>query len=90
MVFHKALKRDASGEVVELDVDPAEIEQFGKQASDAIRDQLDKQNSFALITAPEVRPYVRMVVERMFSTVPVLSHLEIAKGVELESLGTIS
>lgn len=90
MVFHKALKRDASGEVVELDVDPAEIEQFSKQASDAIRDQLDKQNNFALVTAPEVRPYVRMVIERMFSTVPVLSHLEIAKGVELESLGTIS
>ena len=43
-----------------------------------------------LIAAPEVRTYVRMIVERMFATLPVLSHLEIARGLEIKPLGTIS
>ncbi len=89
MVFHRALKRDPNGDVVELDVEPGEIEKFSKQASQAIREQLDRGHEFALVTAPDVRPYVRMVVERMFSAVPVISHVEIARGVELESLGTV-
>ena len=42
------------------------------------------------ITTPEARPYVRMVIERLFATLPVLSHLEIARGVEIKSLGTIA
>jgi flagellar biosynthesis protein FlhA len=31
-----------------------------------------------------------MIIERMFTTLPVLSHVEIAKGVEIRVLGTIS
>jgi flagellar biosynthesis protein FlhA len=31
-----------------------------------------------------------MVTERLFATLPVLSHLEIARGVQIKSLGTIS
>jgi flagellar biosynthesis protein FlhA len=31
-----------------------------------------------------------MVTERLFPTLPVLSHLEIARGVQIKSLGTIS
>ena len=41
-------------------------------------------------TAPDARPYVRMIIERLFTTLPVLSHVEIAKGVEIKVLGTIS
>ena len=47
-------------------------------------------HKFALVTAPEVRSYVRMIIERIFPTLPVLSHLEIARGVEIKSLGTVS
>jgi len=46
--------------------------------------------SFVLVTAPDARPYVRMIIERMFPSLPVLSHVEIARGVEVKSLGTIS
>jgi flagellar biosynthesis protein FlhA len=42
------------------------------------------------VAAAHPRPYVRMVVERMFPTLPVLSHLEIARGVELKPLGSIA
>jgi flagellar biosynthesis protein FlhA len=33
---------------------------------------------------------VRMIIERLFPTLPVLSHVEIAKGIEIRVLGTIS
>jgi flagellar biosynthesis protein FlhA len=90
LAFHQALKRDAKGDIVEFDLDPAMVEQFGAEASTAIRERMDKGHSFVLVTTPEARPYVRMVVERLFATLPVLSHLEIARGVEIQSLGTIS
>ena len=42
---------------------------------------MDQGHQFVLVTAPDARPYVRMVTERLFPTLPVLSHLEIARGV---------
>ncbi|TAL78627.1 MAG: flagellar biosynthesis protein FlhA [Beijerinckiaceae bacterium] len=90
LAFHQALRRDAKGDIVEFDLDPAMVEQFGAEAAPAIRERMDKGHSFVLVTTPEARPYVRMVVERLFATLPVLSHLEIARGVEIRTLGAIS
>jgi flagellar biosynthesis protein FlhA len=90
LAFHQSLKRDAKGDVVEFDIDPRLIEQFGTEASKVIRTFLDQGNQFVLVSAPDARPYVRMVTERLFPTLPVLSHLEIARGVQIKSLGTIS
>ncbi|MCW2274937.1 flagellar biosynthesis protein FlhA [Rhodoblastus acidophilus] len=90
MVFHQSLKRDAKGDVVEFDIDPRLVEEFGEQASKAIRKHMDAGEQFALVAAPEARPYVRMIIERLFATLPVLSHLELARGIEIKSLGTIS
>src|SRR5579883_645619 len=89
LAFHQSLKRDSKGDVVEFDIDPALIESFGKEASTAIRERMDHRHSFVLVAAPEARPYVRMVVDRLFANVPVLSHLEIPRGIEVKSLGTI-
>ena len=88
--FHQSLKRDAKGEVVEFDIDPRLVEQFGTEAAGAIRERQKQVHGFALVTAPDARPYVRMIIERLFPTLPVLSHLEIARGVEIKSLGAIS
>ncbi|GJE76089.1 MULTISPECIES: flagellar biosynthesis protein FlhA [Methylorubrum] len=90
LTFHQALKRDAKGEVIEFDIDPRLVEQFGTEAGEAIRERMRQVHSFALVVAPDARPYIRMIVERIFPTLPVLSHLEIARGVEIKSLGTIS
>ncbi len=90
LAFHQSLKRDLKGEVVEFDLDPAMVEEFSNAASAAIRERMDQGHLFALVATPEARPYVRMVIERLFATLPVLSHLEIARGVEIKSLGTIS
>jgi flagellar biosynthesis protein FlhA len=51
---------------------------------------MDQGHSFVLVAAPDARPYVRMITERLFATLPVLSHLEIARGVEIKPLGTVS
>ena len=90
LAFHQSLKRDGKGEITEFELDPRLVEQFGSEASAAIRDRMDQGHSFVLIAAPEVRPYVRMIIERMFATLPVLSHLEIARGLEITPLGSIS
>ena len=90
LAFHQSLKRDAKGEVVEFDIDPRLIEQFSTEASKVIRAHMDQGHQFALVAAPDARPYVRMVTERLFATLPVLSHVEIARGVQVKSLGTIS
>ena len=90
LVFHQSLKRDAKGDVVEFDIDPRLVEEFGEQASPVIRKHLDAGQQFVIVATPETRPYVRMIVERLFATLPVLSHLELARGIEIQSLGTIS
>jgi flagellar biosynthesis protein FlhA len=90
LAFHQSLKRDAKGEVVEFDIDPRLIEQFGTEASAAVRERIDEGHEFVLVAAPDARPYVRMIVERLFPTLPVLSHVEIARGVQVKAMGTVS
>jgi flagellar biosynthesis protein FlhA len=90
LVFHQSLKRDAKGEVIEFDIDPRLMEQFAAEASAAIRKRMDEHRLFALVTTAETRPYVRMIIERMFPTLAILSQLEVARGFEVKSLGTIS
>jgi len=90
LAFHQALKRDAKGEVREFDIDPRQLEEFGQEATKVIRGLLEAGERFVIVTAPDSRPYVRMIIERLFSTLPVLSHVEIARGVEIKVLGTIS
>ncbi len=90
LAFHQSLKRDAKGEVIEFDIDPRLVEQFATEASEIIRRHMADTPRFVLVTAPDARPYLRMIVERMFPSLAVLSHAEIARGVEIRSLGTIS
>ncbi len=90
LAFHQGLKRDSKGEVLDFDIDPRMVEQFGSELTAAVRERMDQGQSFVLVTAPDARPYVRLIVERLFPTLPVLSHVEIARGVEVRPLGTVS
>jgi flagellar biosynthesis protein FlhA len=90
LAFHQSLKRDAKGEIREFDIDPRLLEEFGQDASKAIRGHSTPASASCMVTAPDARPYVRMIIERLFPTLPVLSHVEIAKGVEVKVLGAIS
>jgi flagellar biosynthesis protein FlhA len=88
--FQQSLKRDAKSDVPEFDLDPRMVEQFGQEAAPVIRDRMDQGYNFVLLATPETRIYVRMIIERMFATLPVLSHLEIARGSQIKTLGSIS
>ncbi len=90
LAFHESLRRDAKGDVIEFDIDPRLIEEFAAEATTAIRSRMDQAQNFVLVTSPDARPYVRMIVERIFPALPVLSHVEIARGLEVNLLGTIS
>ncbi|MFO1131777.1 MAG: DNA-binding response regulator [Hyphomicrobiales bacterium] len=66
------------------------IEQFAGELSAAVKSLVDRGDQFALVTAPEARPYVRMIVDRLFPAIPVLSHIEISRGVKLEVIASLS
>lgn len=90
VIFQQAIKRDAKGDVIEFDIDPRHVEEFSNEAGKVIREFMDEGLPFVLVTLPETRSYVRMITERLFSTLPVLSHVELAKGTEIRILGSIS
>lgn len=88
--FLQALKRDNKGEVVEFDIEPKQLEAFAADASRSIKPHVEQGLSFCLACSPEARPYVRMIIDRVFPNLPVLSHVEIAKAVQIEVIGSLS
>jgi len=88
--FHENIKRDSKGELVGFDADPDLIEKFLSEVSPIIKAQAAKGQIFAIVTTPEARPYVRMITGRSFNSQAVLSHMEIACGIQLKSLGAIA
>jgi flagellar biosynthesis protein FlhA len=88
--FQQSLKKDGKSDVAEFDLDPRMVEQFGAEAAPVIRSRMDQGHNFVLLATPETRIFVRMIIERMFATLPVLSHLEIARGLQIKTLGSIS
>lgn len=89
-VFSTALAKDARGEIVEFQMEPKVLEEFGTEAKIKIQEYIDKGELFAITTSPEIRTYVRMIIERLFPTLPVLSNVEIARGMEVHTIGTIA
>jgi flagellar biosynthesis protein FlhA len=89
-VFLQALRRDNKGEVIEFDIEPKQLEAFVADATKIIKKQLETGLGFALSCSPETRTFVRMVIDRVFPNLAVLSHMEVAKAVKLELLGAIS
>jgi flagellar biosynthesis protein FlhA len=88
--LHQALRRDGKGEVIEFDIDPGAIELFSQEVSKVVRELMDRGEVFVLVAGPDIRAYVRMVTERMFPNLPVLSHLEIARGMPISQAGSVS
>jgi flagellar motor switch protein FliG len=61
-----------------------------KEAPKSAADVEGRSRLAGIINGLETRPYVRMIIERMFPTLAVLSQLEIARGFEVKSLGAIA
>ena len=89
-VFADALKRDQRGEISDFQMSSEQLEKFGASAKEKIQYFIDKRLIFAVTTSSENRGYVRMIVERLFPTLPVISNLEIARGMDVKIIGSLS
>ena len=82
LAFQQSLKRDTKSDHTGLRPRPANGRTVQHRSiADHSRDGWIRATAFVLLATPETRIYVRMIVERMFATLPVLSHLEIAREV---------
>ena len=88
--LHQKLKRDAKGEISDFEVDPAMVEQFQTEAAAIIKPHVERGDMLAIVTLPELRPFVRMMLERSLPNVPVLSTLEIARCRSVVTLGSLA
>ncbi|MEG8099258.1 flagellar biosynthesis protein FlhA [Candidatus Liberibacter brunswickensis] len=88
-VFYQAIQRDSKGDCVDFNVDPSDVEMFSDSATNAIRQYIDQGIVFTIVTIPEIRFYIRMILERTFPSIAVLSHMEISKGLKINILGII-
>lgn len=89
-VFSDALKRDQRGEISDFQMSSEQLEKFGILAKEKIQQLIDKRLIFAITTSSENRGYVRMIIERLFPTLPVISNLEIARGIDVKIIGSLS
>jgi flagellar biosynthesis protein FlhA len=89
-IFLQSLKRDNRGDVIEFDIDPSNLEKFATDATQHVKPLLENGKTFALATAPEARPYVRMIIDRVFPNLPVLSHLEVSRAGQIDLIGSMS
>ncbi|MFK7903260.1 MAG: flagellar biosynthesis protein FlhA [Nitratireductor sp.] len=87
--FADALVRDARGEISEFKMSAEDLEEFGTKAKAVINKHVGERHRFGLTTSPEARKYVRMIIERIFPTMQVLSNLEIARGMDVQVIGSI-
>jgi flagellar biosynthesis protein FlhA len=87
--FHKSLRRDPKGEVVEFDLDPEQMVKFCEDLQRVCNELNAQGYSFVLVVAPEVRTYIRMLAERVVPRLPVLSHVEISRNIQIEQVGTV-
>ena len=90
LAFHENVKRDTKGETLEFSMDPRLLERFVEEARPKIDAHTQDGTSFAVVTSQEARPFVRLILERIYPGVPVLSHSELARGFELKIIGSIS
>lgn len=87
--FYESIKKDVKGDIIGFDADAVMIERFSSELSTSIRHHMDRGQVFAILTTPDARSYVRLIIGRLHPSQPILSHLEIANGVKLNYIGSI-
>lgn len=89
LLFLRSLRRNERGDVIEFDVNPETIEAFRTTASEIFNRLSTENTQGVLVVSPEIRPYVRLISERIIPNVSVLSHIEIAKGIKAKIVATL-
>lgn len=87
--MHDSIKKDSKGDIIGFDADAIMIERFSNDLSTAIRQHMDLGEVFAILTTPDARSYVRLIIGRLHPSQAILSHLEIANGLKIHYIGSI-
>ncbi|MCS6779861.1 MAG: flagellar biosynthesis protein FlhA [Geminicoccaceae bacterium] len=77
------------GEERQLALAPSRLQDFIRAVRDAFEAQALKGELPVLVTSPQIRPYVRSIVERFRPATVVLSHNEIHPKARLKALGQV-
>lgn len=88
-LLQRTLKRDERGEIIQFDVDPQTLETLRNEISEVVKGAAKDHAKLALVVSSDIRPFIQMVLDRSMSWVPVLSHLEIARGVRVSTIGAV-
>ena len=78
-----------NGEERQLAMAPSQLQQFIQAVREAFDDASAKNEVPVLLTSPQIRPFVRSIVERFRSSTVVMSQNEIHASVRLRTLGQV-
>lgn len=87
--LHTSIRKDAKGDIIGFDADASMIEIFSNELSSSIQQHMDRGEAFAILTSPDSRSYVRLIIGRIHPSQAVLSHLEISNGVKINYIGSV-
>jgi len=78
-----------SGEEKQLAMAPSRLQEFIRAVRDAFERAALAGDSPVLLTSPQIRPYVRSIIERFRGQTPVMSQNEVHPRARLKTVGTI-
>ena len=78
-----------SGEERQLAMAPSQLQQFIQQVRESFEDASAKNEVPVLLTSPQIRPFVRSIIERFRPQTVVMSQNEIHASVRLRTLGQV-
>src|SRR3569623_3446485 len=77
------------GEDRQLAMAPSQLQQFIQTVRDRFDDANNKGELPVLLTSPQIRPFVRSIIERFRPSTVVMSQNEIHPSVRLRTLGQV-
>ena len=78
-----------SGDEKQLALAPSRLQEFIRGVRDSFERAALNGDSPVLLTSPQVRPYVRSIIERFRGQTPVMSQNEVHPKARLKTVGTI-
>ena len=77
------------GEERQLAMAPSQLQQFIQSVRDRFDEASSKNEVPVLLTSPQIRPFVRSIVERFRPQTVVMSQSEIHASVKLRTMGQV-
>ena len=69
---------------------PATINKIIEQVSTNLEKASDEGKQLIILTSPQIRRFVKQIIERDLPRIPIVSYKEISKEASIESIGVIS